>query len=299
MTGFHSRAAGGALALCAARLLMTQVAAQTSSQTAAPPVDFQRQIRPILSDNCFQCHGPDSAARQADLRLDLRESALKARPNGAPIVPGKSADSLLYQRVSDADATFRMPPPDSRKQLTAAQVALLKRWIDSGAPWKEHWAFRRPSNRSRPSTPRQRWRAGPQPDRLFILGEARREGTRPQADQRPIRRVALIPRPAAQALEIRTFLQDTSPRLRAYGGGTTHLAPLRRTPRALLMPRATATRTAYMWTTTGRSGLPRLVIAAFNRNLPLTNSASINWPAISCPTPRSTNASPQASNDAM
>ena len=68
--------------------------------------DFQREIRPILSDNCFQCHGPDSAARQAGLRLDRRESALEARPNGAPIVPGKSADSLLYQRISDPDASL-------------------------------------------------------------------------------------------------------------------------------------------------------------------------------------------------
>ena len=176
MSGFHSRSAGGALALCAARLLM----AQTVSQTAAPPVDFQRQIRPILSDNCFQCHGPDSAARQADLRLDLRESALKARPNGAPIVPGKSADSLLYQRVSDTDATFRMPPPDSRKQLTAAQVALLKRWIDSGAPWKEHWAFQAPVKPKPPVVPpAEHGGMGPEPDRPFHPGEARRKGTAP------------------------------------------------------------------------------------------------------------------------
>ena len=76
------------------------------------------------------------------MRLDLRESALKARPDGTPVVPGKSADSLLYQRISDTDATFRMPPPDSRKQLTAAQIALLKglRVIGSaGSPEKFDW----------------------------------------------------------------------------------------------------------------------------------------------------------------
>ena len=106
--------AGGALAFCMARFLLAQT---------APAVDFQREIRPILSDNCFQCHGPDSAARQAGLRLDRRESALEVRPNGAPIVPGKSAESLLYQRISDPDANLRMPPPDSHKRLTAVQIA--------------------------------------------------------------------------------------------------------------------------------------------------------------------------------
>src|SRR5258706_283422 len=92
------------------------------AQTARS-VDFQREVRPILSDNCFQCHGPDSAARQAGLRLDRRESALEARPEGAPIVPGKSAESLLYQRISNPDPNSRMPPAESHKRLTAAQKA--------------------------------------------------------------------------------------------------------------------------------------------------------------------------------
>ena len=123
MTGFHSRGAGGVLALCAVRLVM----AQTAAQGATPPVDFQREIRPILSDNCFQCHGPDSAARQAGLRLDRRESALEARPNGAPIVPGKSAESLLYQRISDPDANLphasgRLPQAADRGADRAAQA---------------------------------------------------------------------------------------------------------------------------------------------------------------------------------
>ena len=277
MTGFHSRAAGGALALCAARLLMTQVAAQTSSQTAAPPVDFQRQIRPILSDNCFQCHGPDSAARQADLRLDLRESALKARPNGAPIVPGKSADSLLYQRVSDADATFRMPPPDSRKQLTAAQVALLKRWIDSGAPWKEHWAFQAPVKPKPPAVPAAvntaAWVRNPI-DR-FILAKLEEKGLAPapaEGQRALIRRVALDttglpPKPS----EIETFLQDTQPN--AYE---------RMVDRYLASPHYGEHRARY-WLDAARYGDTHgihvdnyreiwpyrdWVIAAFNRNLP-------------------------------
>src|SRR5664279_2460425 len=112
--------------LCAARLLLAQ---------SAPAVDFQREIRPILSDNCFQCHGPDSSSRQAGMRLDLKEAALAARPDGAPIVPGKSAASLIYQRITSSDPSTRMPPAEAHKQLTPAQIALVKRWIDSGAPW--------------------------------------------------------------------------------------------------------------------------------------------------------------------
>ena len=264
MTGFHSRAAAGALALSAARFLFAQ---------AAPAVDFQRQIRPILSDNCFQCHGPDSAARQAGLRLDLRESALHARPNGTPVVPGKSADSLLYQRISDTDASFRMPPPDSRKQLTAAQVALLKRWIDGGAPWKEHWAFQAPVKPKPPAVNTAAWVRNPI-DR-FILAKLEEKGLAPAPaeNQRAlIRRVALDttglpPKPA----EIETFLQDTSPN--AYE---------RMVDRYLASPHYGEHRARY-WLDAARYGDTHgihvdnyreiwpyrdWVIAAFNRNLP-------------------------------
>src|SRR5215471_11347949 len=141
--------------------LCISICAIVPAARAGDKLEYNRDVRPILSDNCFQCHGPDSAARQAGLRLDLRDSALKARPNGTPIVPGRSADSLLYQRISDADASFRMPPSDSRKQLTAAQVALLKRWIDGGAPWKEHWAFQAPVKPRPPSVNTPTWVRNP------------------------------------------------------------------------------------------------------------------------------------------
>jgi mono/diheme cytochrome c family protein len=253
-----------ALAFCAARLLVAQT---------TPAVDFQRQIRPILSDNCFQCHGPDSAARQAGLRLDLRDAALKARPDGAPIVPGKSADSLLYQRINDPDATFRMPPPDSHKQLTAAQIALLKRWIDSGAFWKEHWAFQPPVKPKPPAVNAAAWVRNPI-DR-FILAKLEEKGLAPgpAENQRAlIRRVALDttglpPRPA----EIETFLQDTSPN--AYE----HMVD-----RYLASPHYGEHRARY-WLDAARYGDTHgihvdnyreiwpyrdWVIAAFNRNLP-------------------------------
>ena len=178
----------------------------------APAVDFQREIRPILSDNCFQCHGPDSAARQAGLRLDRRESALEARPDGAPIVPGKSAESLLYQRVSDPDPASRMPPAESRKRLTGAQIARLKRWIDGGASWKEHWAFQAPIKPKPPSVKGTAWVRNPI-DR-FILAKLEEKGLAPAPPENRralIRRVALDttglpPKPA----EVETFLQDSS-----------------------------------------------------------------------------------------
>ena len=194
-----------ALALCAGGLL-AQNAGSVVAQTAAR-VDFQREIRPILSDNCFQCHGPDSAARQAGLRLDRRESAL-----GKAIVPGKSADSLLYQRISDPDPNLRMPPADSHKHVTPAQIALLKRWIDAGAPWKEHWAFQPPVKPKPPAVHDAAWVRNPI-DR-FILAKLEEKGLAPAPaeDRRAlIRRVALDttglpPKPA----EVETFLQDTS-----------------------------------------------------------------------------------------
>jgi hypothetical protein len=189
-----------ALAGCLAPAAFTQ---------SAPP-DFQREIRPILSENCFQCHGPDAAARQAGLRLDRRDSALAA---GAPIVPGNAAGSLLYQRISASDAGFRMPPAESHKSLTPAQIALIKRWIDGGAPWKEHWAFQTPVKPPLPTVRNAAWVRNPI-DR-FILARLEEKGLAPApaADARAlIRRVALDttglpPKP----IEVEAFLKDTAP----------------------------------------------------------------------------------------
>ena len=107
-----------------------------SAASAAPPV-FNRDIRPILSDKCFKCHGPDSAARKADLRLDQREAALKT---GA-IVPGKPDESLLVERIFAKDPAERMPPENSGKSLTDSQRQLLKNWIAAGAEYQSHWSF--------------------------------------------------------------------------------------------------------------------------------------------------------------
>src|SRR5882724_7798023 len=106
-----------------------------------PAVDFNRDVLPVLSNHCFQCHGPDEAARKAKLRLDTKDGAFRVRDGVAVIVPGKSADSELYRRTSSDDASEVMPPPKVNKKLTAQQVDTLKRWIDQGATWARHWAF--------------------------------------------------------------------------------------------------------------------------------------------------------------
>src|SRR3954468_4475360 len=96
----------------------------------AQKIDFQREVRPILSDACFHCHGPDKETRMAGLRLDTREGAFSQRKNGVPIVPGNPAESLLYQRITDEKVARRMPPAYSHKTLTDQQKNTLKRWIE-------------------------------------------------------------------------------------------------------------------------------------------------------------------------
>src|SRR5437773_5535999 len=105
------------LLLCS--LPSTALSAQQPAAKPAPAVDFQRVIRPILSDNCFHCHGPDKNTRMADLRLDTREGVFTARENGTPIVPGNPQASLLYQRITEEDSARRMPPESSGKILTS------------------------------------------------------------------------------------------------------------------------------------------------------------------------------------
>ncbi len=100
-------------------------------------VDYERQIRPLLSDRCYTCHGPDAAERQADLRLDVRREAI-----ASVIVPGSSAESELIARVTNSDPDLRMPPAESnRKPLTESEADLLRQWIDAGAPFSKHWAY--------------------------------------------------------------------------------------------------------------------------------------------------------------
>ena len=113
-----------------------------SDANADDRVEFNRDIRPILSDNCFACHGPDEKTRQAELRLDLLDASRKPLPSGkVAVVPGKSAESELVRRIVSVDANAQMPPADSGKHLTSAQITLLRRWVEQGAEYQAHWSF--------------------------------------------------------------------------------------------------------------------------------------------------------------
>ena len=116
----------------------------------AAPVDFTRQVLPILSENCYACHGPDAENAQGGLRLDRRELALKGGDNGNAIVPGDPDVSLILERVGHEDPDTVMPPPDKKPRLTPEQIATLRQWVAEGAVWGEHWAFVRPQ---RPPVP--------------------------------------------------------------------------------------------------------------------------------------------------
>jgi hypothetical protein len=183
---------------------------------AAPPsttVDFQRQVRPILSDNCFLCHGPDKGTRMVDLRLDIKDGALAMRKNGAPIVPGKPDESLLVKRIFSDNPAYRMPPTFSHKTLSVEQKDTLRKWIEQGAPWKEHWSFVQPT---RPTPPEVKNAALVKtPIDRFLLARLEGAGLTPnqEADRRTlIRRVTLdltgLP-PNPQ--EVAAFVSDHSP----------------------------------------------------------------------------------------
>jgi hypothetical protein len=191
--------------------------ATPAGRTAAPAppqaVDFSRQILPILSENCFACHGPDEKTRKAKLRLDTREGATARRKGGAAVVPGKSADSALVERVSSDEPEMRMPPPKTGKSLKPEQVALLRKWIDQRAPWAIHWSFVPPRRPALPKVADTSWPRNPV-DR-FILARLEATGLKPTAEAgraRLLRRVTLDltglpPTPA----EVDAFLADRSP----------------------------------------------------------------------------------------
>ena len=130
--------------------------AREESRRPGSAGELRRDVRPILSDNCFACHGPDDHKRKAGLRLDTKEGAfIKLESGTTAIVPGRPDESELVDRIETNDADSRMPPKKSGKQLTAAQAVVLRRWVEQGAKTSTHWAFERRGNRPcRPSRTR-------------------------------------------------------------------------------------------------------------------------------------------------
>ena len=192
-------------------------------------IDFNRDIRPILSSNCFVCHGPNAHDRKADLRLDTPEGAVKLRDGVRAIDPGKLAESELLFRIATDDKDELMPPPESHKVLSAEQKSLLKQWVLSGAEYKDHWAFLPPVKAEVPSAGDKGLRIH-NPVDSFILRRLEKQGLQqsPEADRRTlIRRVTydltgLPPAPSA----VEAFVNDNSPQ--AYEKVVDHLLGMER-----------------------------------------------------------------------
>ena len=188
-------------------LLAGSVGIALSGLAAAEPVNFSREVLPVLSDRCFYCHGPDEKHRKADLRLDDEAAAKAAGKNGAAIVAGVPEKSLIIQRMLSKDPDELMPPPEAHKDLTPAQIATLQRWIAEGAPWGKHWAFT-PLERPAVKEPGN-------PVDVLVGTTLKREGHdfSPEADAHTLLRRAslsltgLPPTPD----EMATWLADTTP----------------------------------------------------------------------------------------
>ena len=182
-------------------------------QAAAPP-DFNRDVRPILSDTCFTCHGPDDAKRKASLRLDVKENALKGGKSGrAALIPGKLETSELIRRLTSSDPEEVMPPPDSGKKITRVQIETLKRWVAAGGEYAAHWAFVPPQKPEPPTVTNSSWARSPLDRFVLARLESENLAPRPEADRATLlRRVALDLTGLPPSLEeVEAFVADARP----------------------------------------------------------------------------------------
>jgi len=178
-------------------------------------VDYNIHIRPILSDRCFKCHGPDANQRKSNLRLDTREgalAALKDNPNAHVIVPGNPDKSEVYLRVSATDTSFVMPPPNSNLSLTQNEIDLIKKWIEQGAKYKPHWAFIPPVQSKLPSIDDDEWPTNEIDHFILAKMEASGLDPNPVADkERLLKRVSIDITGLPPSLDMQNrFLTDES-----------------------------------------------------------------------------------------
>src|SRR5258708_26615889 len=165
----------GVIVSCCSCLLVACGAAH-----AGDKIEFDRDIRPILAENCFPCHGPDENKRKAKLRLDRSEDALKTLPNGEiAIVPGQPSQSKVIERIRSKDSDELMPPVKSGKKLSAQNIEWITEWIKQGAQWQNHWAFVPPSKPPFPELKKKRWARNPIDS--FVLARLEQEGLTPSA----------------------------------------------------------------------------------------------------------------------
>ncbi|MBG86137.1 MAG: hypothetical protein CMO80_04465 [Verrucomicrobiales bacterium] len=185
-----------------------------STAASAAEIDFNRDVRPILSRNCFHCHGPDEEERKAGLRLDVESAAKKTTDGVAGIVEGKPDESLIIQRIFATDADDRMPPPEAKKTLTKKQKQILRNWIAQGAEYQDHWAFL-PIKRSKPPAVRKKNFVRNPIDQFVLekLGNNRIEPS-PEADAGTLAKriyidlVGLLPSPDEVSAFRKAFAKD-------------------------------------------------------------------------------------------
>ncbi len=194
------------------RLLLTLSVclALLNSASAKGAIDFNKDIRPILSDKCFACHGPDDKHREADLRLDTREGAIADNDGTRAIVPGSLEKSELVQRITTTDVDDVMPPKKTHKELTEVEIGKLKQWIEEGAGYDSQWIYKLPVKHNPPAIAG----AAHVIDR-FIRGSLKENGLEPAAEADQItllRRLSFdltgLPPTAA---EVAAFVTDRSP----------------------------------------------------------------------------------------
>ena len=198
-------------------LLFVLFICSRSALAVDPPssgkIDYTRDIRPILSENCYHCHGPDEKSRKAKLRLDTKDGLFSQHKEIFPFKSGNLEDSEAWQRITSTDSDEQMPPPDSHRKLTPAQTAKIKLWIEQGAPFKEHWAFTAPKRPDLPQLQNQWWPHNPIDQFIAADLEAHKLKPSPEAPKEVLlRRVtfALTGLPPTLA-EVDAFLADTSP----------------------------------------------------------------------------------------
>jgi hypothetical protein len=190
-------------------LAILSVALVARGETGPGAVDFARDIKPLLSDRCFACHGPDEESREGELRLDVREAAVDWA-----IVPGEPGESAVIERIESKDPDLKMPPADSHKKpLTDAEIALVRRWVQDGAPYQLHWAYVPPTRPDVPAVKNKSWPLNPIDQ--FIAARQEEHGLNPaeEADRRTLIRrlyVDLLGLPA-KPNEVDAFLKDKSP----------------------------------------------------------------------------------------
>jgi Protein of unknown function (DUF1553)/Protein of unknown function (DUF1549)/Planctomycete cytochrome C len=180
---------------------------------AGRPVDFDREIRPILAEHCYACHGPDKQTRKADLRLDRKGDAFRVRAGIAAIVPAKVEESELIRRVASDDPDEVMPPPKFKKRLNSQQIERLRQWVFEGANWEGHWSYSLPARVPLPPLNNQKWPRNPIDH--FVLARLESEGLQPSHEAERttlIRRasldlIGLPPTPA----ELDAFENDSRP----------------------------------------------------------------------------------------